>query len=815
MAMPPASPEVIRFAHDIERAIKLRELFFQFELDRSFQEQGGRVIYAVDANVLNQYFRVSDQPKKVNWRLFGVFLGPPGTSGTGPEAQIREVVTSFVLNSLDRGDSTGEADPLILLPGHSDEAKKTYESVVNAFNEQLGKGRRVKARLVELMELLGKASPQRRLEVAREHEAELHQLLYSVESPHQKLRAYNQLLARKRLLTLERALANRLITISVPGEGEAPSAGSLPSEPGGEGSGNWWEDRLVGRMRPRYAEIDKTALAALDAANRRLRHQETRMILLTLNDEIAAVGHRYRPYKYQEGELGRYHFSDLYIRHMRGFLSRPDIIRPTSNEVAADVSAWLDAFLVRVTRAESKTLLAFRRQVPRSPDAAYLYEIAAWALDQWPELHQSLYDDWQSHLNNVALAHVSTSSQASRRIIDLLGKEDQGHLKVVREFEDHIRQLTEDSWNDFFLTAARSGYEMIGLSPEKTRGRKRNVPVVFFRDLSVGQRLLKMIYEPDGVIRNERDIRALLLGLDERGGTEASYTSAMCYALLFAFADRWVVAKLLARKAIYIAKKDPPCSGADASACARISGREANYLAAVTHRLTARSQADLGEASAFLQAAKKSFEEEPEPARDPADESPRMTGLRFAAEAAAIETANLIFDAFATSWDLRDRSDLLESARQMVSRIAAILTDDCGEEFVRKTTFINLRANLFSCMFLLECGGQIDAGLTDDLEELAEAQVDDIAEIYSAESTALNVSPLDFYSILYAFSFSGRGAADDDRLVGWGNLLGELSDLTPESFLMPYDRERCIRMEASARARLGLDAEIAAAPTVQ
>jgi hypothetical protein len=280
----------------------------------------------------------------------------------------------------------------------------------------------------------------------------------------------------------------------------------------------------------------------------------------------------------------------------------------------------------------------------------------------------------------------------------------------------------------------------------------------------------------------------------------------MCYALLFAFADRWVIAKLLARKAIYISRT---ClletEGAEAG---RVSGREANYLAAVTHRLTARSPVDLGEATAFLAEARTLWKAEPEP-RTAGTGAPRMTGLRFASEEAAIETARLLFMARDCKWKLEGRNDILASAVEIAGRIGTLLADDCEHGLVRKSSFINLRVNLISCIFILECGNSVQPELLVDLHELAQAQIADIVDVYSAHSSSFNVSPIDFWAIVYAMSFSGRTAADDDRLLLWADELEDFASLPQESFLMPYDRGRCAEMQALAAHRLAARTEAA------
>ncbi len=64
---------------------------------------------------------------------------------------------------------------------------------------------------------------------------------------------------------------------------------------------------------------------------------------------------------------------------------------------------------------------------------------------------------------------------------------------------------------------------------------------------------------------------------------------ALCYGLFFACAGRWPLTKLLAQRAVQIAR-GLEADGQDEGVDLNITGREAYYLLSVAHRVTARTR---------------------------------------------------------------------------------------------------------------------------------------------------------------------------------------------------------------------------------
>lgn len=80
---------------------------------------------------------------------------------------------------------------------------------------------------------------------------------------------------------------------------------------------------------------------------------------------------------------------------------------------------------------------------------------------------------------------MATSSIAHGVISSRL-RRNESDLPDLSRLEREVEKLTEESWDSFYMTAARSGYEIIGLSLDRVRGQKRNVPILFLGGVPQG-----------------------------------------------------------------------------------------------------------------------------------------------------------------------------------------------------------------------------------------------------------------------------------------------------------------------------------------
>lgn len=791
-----SSDPIDRLAYDIDGAIKLREQLFQRDIDREF-EKSGTIFYALDPAILNSHFRTPGGPAKSgDPATIRVFAGPPAAKHPISETRTFEIINTYLVNSLPV--LVPEGRPSILLPGHAVEGRQLFRRLISQVGDSNEQREIAKKRLFRLLRRLSEALPQHQFAMLQDHDTELHGLLYEVHESLDQLRRFNLLIAGGKLRTARQLQYDhrwKSKTASVPEVAGILADDPLdPSESEDEGSVKWWQDRLS--LPANYLEKDALALSSLLSLNKLLRPIDVRVVLITNNDPIVQQGHHYRPFKGIDADLSAYTFSDLFIRAPKAMLFEPEILMPASRGETFDSAGWLSAFLDVVIEADCRDVLSFREARPDVGDWEAIKKIAASVLAERPEIHAKLFEDWSNHLDKITTAHISTSEEALRARLRQLGIEKNSRIPRMYELERKIDELTEESWNDFFLTAARYGYEMIGLAADKIEDRKRNVPVIFLRDMAPAERFVDLIFKTDGLIQNESEIRNVLAALDKENTRTSRYLSAICYALLFAFADRWPVAKTLARRAIEISREPVPHDGPD-----KVTGREAYYFACVSHRLTARDKQDLQECSWLLQKAREKLLDDlrREAGESPAPSYPRMTGLRFEAEEIAIDTSRSLFEGMRAHWKLAGRDEIVTRSRAAIGRAWYQLGSgtDCEAETVRQTALLNLRTYIFSNLFILECAGAVTADDMHGLSKIVRDQLSDLGFDKLKADTEFRLSAVDRQSLIYGGMLAVSGG--DPKLF---DLLPSESSVEENVFLMPYDRSRYLKMSLFNSSRV-------------
>jgi hypothetical protein len=777
---------VRRFAAEIERAVRLREVLFQRDFDRQFIDDGGRLCYAFDSNVMHSYFRTVDGQR----RFIPTFQGPPDALSSDSETRVFEIIVTHLVQSLSEHDRC--ISPAIILPGHIEEFRRLQDSLTAALDPQQRERQNAKNFLLSLLAKIdAAASTEQQKEIFIDNEAALHKLLYAVDDSVERLNRFNSLLAHGKLRGAKKVEMEPVWADLIEHDPRIHALlhGNLNiSLNVDEGAADWWLRRLD--FEESFARVDSTALGTLDRLNRCLEAQNVRVVLFTMNDEILEQGMRYAPFRHSDHRWRQFNFTDLYIRHPRTLLFDPKILAIGGGN-GADMG-WLNALLSEVSDSyEGESLVSHRAHFRDVRQRANFEDLAHHALKKAPDIHDRLHKNWVDHLENIATAHVSTTEIARENIRKRLAmREDR-----LPDLHDVSRQMADDiekGWENFYLAAARSGYELIGLSEDKVRGQKRNVPALYLREMPEAEAVLDHIYEPDGAIRYEGLIRTKIEAIEQRNDRESQYITALLYSLLFAFADRWPVAKLLAMRAVGIGGGNE-VNYRDAGQ--RVTGRESYFLAAVTHRLTAKGMVDLDIASSYLDEAVRRM-----PKEDDSDlrTSQPLTGIRFKAEQIAIDTARLLFEAWRAKWCISGASRIEAAARDNLSRVLSELTTDnvCQIERVRSASSMSLINNFIANIFLLECAEVLEDY---DLVGLADLLAGQARELRDFPDDRLHRDPsaIDRQALLYA----GSLLDSDSPSAELSSRVLEQKVSSSETFLMPFDESRYRHMANLAQAR--------------
>ncbi len=808
---------------DIQEAVDLRYMLYLRQHDRVFtggmgtgtkqapeETRRGRIIYALDSNLLYEYFSVlrSRRQSVQDRPSFRIFTGPKDTAhDSDTEAEFGAVVKQYVLSKLspDR--------PLLLLPGHAEEAKGVFDNVSRGFDAQGNRSRTARKVIESYLAALSKASgPEERLAVASKWRDRIRGVLYSLNDPHDKFLEFSRLLAHKRLLGLTVAAAlPEFSEFTRASSGEHIFLCNDVIETDWEGSADWWEGKLNSFLPRRYLDQDKRALSALDRINRLLRPHDTKIVLLTKNTQIIDAGRRYRPYKYARSDVRELTFSDLYLRNPKYLLSEPDLILDSDADGKSDLTGsgaaptdWLDTFLAHSTGNGHTDVVSFRRAIDRhSGEDGGFGALALKLVSGKPRLHTELMAAWIAFLEQVNLSHGTSSRLAVDRMIERFGDLEASQEELLDELDEHIHLRTEESWNNFFLLAVQSGFQLVDLAADTASAPRRAVPPIVFRGMGNAPAYIELLSEEQGIVRNREKILEFLAELSRstEGNDPTVYIRAMCYALLFAHADRWPVATLVALRAAKIARnleRRSSGTGFFDPTFGRVTGREAYYLAAVGSRLTSNNAADLEAARRNLQRAVEAQTLEMQDGDgDPNSAHVPLTGLRFASESVAIEVSEMLYTHLATARHYGKKNkkkeiSFVSSCRRLLVAISKALDESeaCQDEFVRAATRIALRGNYFTVLMLLELTGPLPQADLRPVPRMIATQVKDFQRVYPAGQGRLRLSVIDTYLFSYGASLVGEL---NEALPGLSAMLKRVSQLDKDRdrlIMMPYDRLR-------------------------
>jgi hypothetical protein len=822
---------------DLRVAIDLRDRSFARRLDQDLVARGGRIIYAIDASIMNAHFAAhelaepGDRGRSVEDRAneYQVFRGPVD-GFVRPmlgkrQARLAQVMHSFLVEG--RAGPGDLAQQLLLLPGHVAEARNLYDTIVEQFAKQPKRLADIAEVAKQLGDVIAAGAKNAEGQSAEDLAAALSRALFEIDAPHLKFHRFNELLRRRRILGLPAAASeepfndarlrddnNKHLFLSRKLEPERP--GFLDET---DGSSSWWELALTGRLPSIYVDSDRAALSTLDKLNRSLDPDRVRVVLFTNNNLLIEAGAGYRPYKDSRSDFyGRLSFSDLYLRHPKALLVDGAFVRPHAEAdgprvASSDVDGWIDALLAGSLdtpvqpgdRAYGEDIswgerwLQFReraRRMRRRLDDDTLFRRP---LARNAALHTRFAYKWAMHLSRLTSDHVLNAAGAETALEQLVTKKTLNSAEqveqVVAEAKARVRRLTEESWSDFFNTAADTGLELIGIPPIDSQTNVWPAPPLYARGNAAMSEPLHAFWWPIKVREDAPQILAQINGADREENLQLSYVHALCYALFFAFAGRWSLTKLLAQRAIQIARGlevDGPKAGSDAIV---VTGREAYYLLSVAHRVTARTREHYLEARAALQSA-MDCPADPIDGEGPSQEP--LSGLRFETEGIAIDVGAAIA---AGGPEKAQSDDLRQRIRSSLARAPV-----CGVAPVRKLCTIALRSEFFLTLSFpgprkkgkIKRDPAAQAELSEELRNLIRQQLADLAEIYGDHA---NMPLRDRALLRLAAVTVGDGYVLPASLHQ--SSLAALQQTDKANAIRSLDRRRLARIETIVDERLG------------
>ena len=744
------------FRLDLQAAIELRDASFSRRLDAEFMKAGGQIRYAIDAAILNYLFREKPSRQSISkdgesashWsnvadRRYLIFGGPRNTNFrnienggdsapdsndetlTSVQNDLRQILLWYLVDGRTPSGQSSFSN-LLLLRGHATEARNLYDRIVEQFGKQQQRLVSLNAHARQIEAILTRSEEDSISE--RESQADLLQelagLAYDISDPHDKFSRINDLIRRRQIIGLKAAASNpafdspefrvdqrHVFQIEV-----EHSKSDLKDE-----LWSWWGDVLHGRLPKKYADLDRQALSSLDRINRALDPHKARVVLFTDNEQIIDAGSSYFPFEQLGGELATLSFSDLYLRHPRCLLTDSEFFRPSgafaSDEEAAtmEVNGWLNTLLDETFVKTDAINDEGNRDGDNGSQTIAQQWLESRASAQWlrergsirklksvltrnPRIHTRFAGQWAGYLTRLKNQYEADTPILQDRLEELVAyfqpQRAEDVSKFIKEVRAKVKLLTEESWSTFFNTAADTGLELIDLPGVESRGAVWPVPAIFLQGNAEIQKVVEALWYPAEFRRDPNRVLDQIKKLARKQTLPSSYIHALCYGLMFAYADRWPLTALLAMQALQIVRQLEASSHDAVGHGVAVNGREASYLLAVATRIESRTTEQRAEAHKLLREAMDS-------PRDIADsgEERRLSGIRFKVEEIALDTAEAVAK-------VRDSDEISKAVGQkdivqIRNRIveAFSIARKCSIEQVRVHSEIALRSEYFFSLF--------------------------------------------------------------------------------------------------------------------
>ncbi len=558
-------------ARYLKAAARQRYLMEPWHDDKRFVADGGTVFYAVDNDVLKLYTNP-----------FGMAVSTPrrkeGYAEIFPDDEkpvsiaLGRILADFVFLSL-----TDENKPLLVIPPLEQEIQSVFNSVKhNAEAEQRVAFRELEKVRALASKLKALATPELIAEEMLSIAPTMGRFLAGESGHSAEYRRFLRLLAEKRLMPLDLALASDYFQDEAIRHAMQPPMDFADRVTMHDLRENWFNRLLTKKSRSvdlLYVYDDAQVLARLEWINQRLSGR-ARLVLIT-GDHAMFEAADYMP----EGEGGT--FAERYLRHPKCYLAEPWVLSPEktaelgrSKDVTTEFFDWLETFLSNLRLQDGESYSQFLRMVSESSEAE-VESLLLCGRDDRDDIMRDFQEHWRDYVRSVMLDHgipPSSEYQNKRAALQIWEKLQKSFEVAAGLLENKV----QESWEDLFEISTAKGYEMVFLRQTGRAGaqpmRARNSPMLDFDRLSKAKAFIQNIlasYETGHL----EDYRAEIEKLRDEDKT--GYTYYLAFGVLFATEGVWGVAAIMADRAKNIVKEKSD---------ARITGREASYLLAVTLR---------------------------------------------------------------------------------------------------------------------------------------------------------------------------------------------------------------------------------------
>lgn len=387
-------------------------------------------------------------------------------------------------------------------------------------------------------------------------------------------------------------------------------------------------------------ETDAQALALLEYLNKNLKEDKCQFVFITGDNTLLETVRKEKEDKDSPANF-------IYLYHPKALISDPEFLSPKTKDerpLTHTLNTWLQSFLAGISKSSTNQRAFYSELANLS-----VIDRNKWIKRINETFTSQMIDD---SLNTVTKEWSSLTSEVSvREALRHNGLFNLLNLSETNHFEDLltcIEKLIVKVWSDFLFGGSGPFLQRISNAPPA-----RGIPPLCFLHLKKANKFIQELYNPShnppqekGNLGSEFDKK--LEEIKDNDGT--LYSSYLCLSLFFAAEGRWTLAKSFSRYALKIAQQLNDN---------KITGHEAAFMQAVTHRHLASDNAGLEESRELLKSSKTLFEKLVEFSSDGPPEC--YWNERYRSEQLAIELTGLYQLKFISNDTSTEFEDKIES----------------------------------------------------------------------------------------------------------------------------------------------------------
>lgn len=665
-----------------DAAIQLR-LMEPWASDKSFAAEGGRVLYAVDMDVIHMYASPQDANTSVPGRL------PYGQVFRSDSEAVAQALTIRLADFLFFRLSPDI--PLLVIPPIEEELEGYLFDKISRFGAdpppQTFDVDKLQQMVGEVDEL--KAGRPEDLAAIQDAFIQIQRLVHLDTGPEGEFRRTHRLLDLARISgpdapALVQALQDDVFErILRPFNRLSDMGRHLELR-------DAWIDRLhnpESAKRTASVERDASALARLELWNEQLAPQGRKILYVTGSRTLFDAAWRYElPNTGQQGNPTT-NFGDLFLRHPRAFVAEDGVLEadsPADSDIQEAVQASADDASTQGVLGLLRTFLTSFESNGLDPRSLFNLRKASHraitiAYRKQPELGEDFRRRWEAYCQAMRPNYRPPTDvyERMREVMSAVPGASTGLRRwdaIRQRLDELVEAARDETWDACFKLVAHTGLSLEMFNP-KTHKAARTVPPLSFDSWPASATFIETISGWHRANQFDSDVYANGIKAVEKEDP-SGYAYYLVHAAIFGGRGKWSIAALLAERALIHASSRVGQTD-------NANGREAAYLYAVCKRHAARTRSALDGLQEIISLAVSILQREIN-VRGPFEAMPE----RFEGERIAIELTDLMFERFgpdrkpgslpSPEW-LRRKGNLLRAVITLDEKLRSRLSQSADE----------------------------------------------------------------------------------------------------------------------------------------